>query len=265
MENLSSKINSISCGSNILITNDMQRKIYYTINEEEYPIKITVSLPYAARPVISNEIIESNSGFVNGFKVVKTANGEYAYIRESDGILLPYRYDIASDFNQYGFAMVAKDGNATWINKSFQCLSKNGKMVEEDMEGKYSKYRKFEGFQQVYNFSTGAYPLSRVYEGRDGRANSFYFSPEGKRKEFYKFDGSFNHFFPISTFGNTDFKDKDYIISENGIIFAKGYFCSLKYVLDFCKQNGTVSAIFETADECYVKEKEKARTLKPQK
>ena len=263
MKNLSSKINSISCGSNIFITNDFKREIYYTINEEEtQPIKITIRLPYSNRPETSNEIIDSDSEFVNGFKVVKTANGEYGYIRQSDSVLLPYRYDIASDFNQYGFAMVAKDGNTTWINKNFQYLSKDGEMVNEDIEDKYYKYRKFEGFQKICKFSTGNYPLSRIYEGRNRCGHSFYFSTEGKRKEFYKFDGSFDYEFTFSSFGNTDFGDRDYIIGGNGILFAKGYYCPLKYVLEFCEQNGIVSAIYENADKVFTN-KGQQKVLKP--
>ena len=68
-------------------------------------------------------IIDSNENFVNGFKVVKTANGEYAYIRESDNSLLPFRYDIAFDFNEFGFAIVGKDGSVSWINKDFKYLN----------------------------------------------------------------------------------------------------------------------------------------------
>lgn len=46
MVNLSSKINSISCDSNIFITSDFKRTVYYTVNEKENPIRITVKLPY---------------------------------------------------------------------------------------------------------------------------------------------------------------------------------------------------------------------------
>ena len=56
------------------------------------------------------EIIDNSNDFVNGFKVVQTSNGEYAYVRQSDFQLLPFRYDVASDFNEYGFAMVGKKG-----------------------------------------------------------------------------------------------------------------------------------------------------------
>lgn len=263
MEKLSSKINSISCGTPVFLNNDF-RRIHYTINEKEkQPIRITIKLPYYTRPEISNEIISSNSEFINGFKVVQTANGEYAYIRESDGALLPYRYDIASDFNQYGFAMVAKDGIATWINKNFQYLSRSGKMVDENMKDKYYDYRNPDGFQGIYEFSSGNYPLSRVYEENNEYRNTFYFSVEGKRKEFYLFDGSFDHSFTFNSFINSDFGDKDYIIDERGILFAKGYYCPFKYVLEFCEQNGVVSAIYENADKCFTEEKRQVKILKP--
>ncbi len=264
MENLSSKINSISCGSYVFETQDFKREVYYTINEdEENSVHLTIRLPYSTRPESSNEIIESSGSFINGFKVVQTANKEYAYIREEDGVLLPYRYDVASDFNEYGFAMVAKDGNANWINSQFQYLSKNGDMVDEQLEDKYYKYKKFEGFQKIHKFSRGKYPLSRVYEGRNRYANSFYFSTEGKIKEFYEFDGSFDHLFTHSFFGNVDFGDKDYIVGGNGILFAKGYYCPLEYVLEFFEQNGLVSKLYENADKCFNEEKVQVKVLKP--
>lgn len=136
MEKIISRLNeihNISCGSNIFVAQDWKRKIDYTINDKEnHSMKIRVSLPYNTRPKISDEIVSADSEFINGFKVVQTANGEFAYIRESDGLLLPYRYDIATRFNQYGFAMVAKDGDATWINTSFQYLSSKGEMKTEE-------------------------------------------------------------------------------------------------------------------------------------
>lgn len=262
MVNLSSKINSISCDSNIFITSDFKRTVYYTVNEKENPIRITVKLPYFTRPEISDEIINSESEFVNGFKVVQTANGEYAYIREYDGVLLPYRYDIASDFNDYGFAMVAKDGNTTWINKNFQYLSKNGDMIDENLDDELYKYHKFEGFQKVYKFSTGKYPLSLVYDGRNRYAYSFYFSTEGKRKEFYQFDGSFNYEYTFDSFGSVDFGDKDYIMIGQGILFSKGYYCPLKYFFELCEKKGIISNIFENIDTSFNKEKVKIKTKK---
>ena len=99
MEKLPEKINSIIRSSAILVTKGV-RHIYYEINEkEETRTGIHVELPEYWRPKKSDEIVDDSNNFVNGFKVVKTANGEYAYVREADNSLLPFRYDIAFDFN----------------------------------------------------------------------------------------------------------------------------------------------------------------------
>ena len=266
MRKLPSKINSISCYKSDLPYDFQTRPITYIINDGEEELEIiSIKLPPTARPEVSNEIVSLNDKFVNGFKIVETANGEYAYIRESDGVLLPYRYDIATDFNDYGFAMVAKDGNASWINKNFRYFSRDGEMVVENIEDRYYKYSEFKGFQKIYKFSTGNYPLSKVYDGRGRGEIVFYFSTEGKIKEFYQFDGSFDYEFPVVSLASKDFGDKDYIINGYGIFFAKGYYFPLKYVLEFCEQNGIINTIYENADKCFNEEKGKTKILKPQK
>lgn len=253
MENLFNKITGISCHDSILITRGMQRQINYIINQgEKEKTSITVNLPYSTRPKVSHKIINSSNKFINGFKVVQTANLEYAFVRESDGLLLPYRYDIVSDFNKHGYAMVGKDGNVTWINRDFQYLDRNGKMITESIEDKHSKYDKFGGFQEVNEFSTGNHPLSRVYEGKNNRGKSFYFSPDGTIKRFYPFDGTLETRYAFSSFAaNTfkDFEDKDYIINKNGILLAKGYYCSIDYILNCYEQNISIAEICEKANQ----------------
>lgn len=145
------KINSISRSSGILIDSKHKRNICYDINEkEETRTAVHVVLPNFGRPKISEEIVDDSNNFINGFKVVKTASEEYAYIRQSDSRLLPFRYDVASDFNEYGFAMVGKDGSVSWIDTDFRYLDVNGKMVVEDLD---KDYIKFNGWQEVSNFS----------------------------------------------------------------------------------------------------------------
>ncbi len=61
--------------------------------------------------------------FVNGFMLVQMNTGKFGYIRKSDGQLLPYRFAIASNFNELGFAVVGTLSGVTWINKNFCYLS----------------------------------------------------------------------------------------------------------------------------------------------
>ena len=55
-------------------------------------------------------------------------------LSEKDNILLPYRYDIATDFNEYGFAMIGKNGKVSWIDKKFNYLNIEGKIEKEGNE-----------------------------------------------------------------------------------------------------------------------------------
>ena len=123
MNELPKKITSIK-GSRIF-TQDEIVKVGYTLNEEQADeTYIRVELPYYygvyLRHPKSLEIIDDSRDFVNGYKVVQTANKEYAYVREEDNKLLPYRYDIATDFNEYGYAMVGKDARVSWIDRDFR-------------------------------------------------------------------------------------------------------------------------------------------------
>jgi len=247
MKKMLKNINNISCSNCIFLTENYERNIHYEINEnEEELITINVKLPRATRPEKTDEIVAQSESFVNGFKTVVTKNGEYAYVREEDGKLLPYRYDIAADFNELGYAMVGKDGNASWINKNFQYLSKDGELIDEDLE---DPYRKFDGFQKVFNFNRGQYPLSRVHEGRSHFAKTYFFSPEGKIQEFYQFDGQISTFNSWSGSCDIDFNDRDYLITNEGIFFAKGYFCPTSYIFEYCEKNGTISEILKNADK----------------
>ena len=93
-------------------------KYGYVINEDkDGELYMPIELPYYygvyLRPPASFDIIDDSREFVNGFKVVQTANLEYAYVREADNKLLPYRYDIATDFNEYGYAIVGKDARVS--------------------------------------------------------------------------------------------------------------------------------------------------------
>lgn len=248
------KINSIIRSSAILVSRG-KRYICYEINRDEKgSMSINVILPSSGRPEISTEIVDDNNTFINGYKVVQTSNGEYAYIRQSDFQLLPFRYDIASDFNEYGFAMVGKEGSVSWIDTSFRYLNLKGDMVEEDFNISYG-YAKFNGWQGISDFSKGNIPLSQVYDGRNAYERVSYFGVDGKFKEFYEYNGKIVDSFPISSFRQgTLFDENGWAMAEGNMLFSRGYYLSHKDLIEICKQKGFITLISEDADKCFDKE-----------
>ena len=213
------------------------RAIGYILNfgsDSERDITIKIPTMYT-RPKLSEAIIDANNEFVNGFKRVQLSNGEYGYIRESDNALLPFRYDIAFDFNEYGFAMVGKGGVVSWIDSSFRHLNSFGKMVNDSS----NCWSEEDGWLSIDDFSKGKNPLSHVY----GHLNS-YFSTDGKLKKFYCYDGKtiLNHGDEQFPFG-TSFNEFDYAISNGYVLFARGYYMTYLDVIKFCQQYGALDAL----------------------
>ena len=208
MKKLPKEIKSIK-GSRIF-TQDEIVKVGYTLNEEQADeTYIRVELPYYygvyLRHPKSLEIIDDSRDFVNGYKVVQTANKEYAYVKEEGNTLLPFRYDIATDFNEYGYAMVGKDGKVSWIDKNFKYLNSKYEMVNEDSS-------KFNGFLSVSDFSKGEHPLSKVCScSYDWNKKTSYFGVDGKIKEFSRYDGKIirdNDSIKNFSYYSEDFNDK---------------------------------------------------------
>ena len=230
------------------------RNIGYTINKgEDTETNIYACLPKYYRPAKTNFIAEYNSPFKNGFKVVKMANEEYAYIRESDQTLMPFRYDIAFNFNEYGFAMVGKEGNVSWIDKNFNYLNSMGEMVRENLE---EEFIRFDGWKGVKEFSKGDIPLSQVYDNKNTYGRMSYFGIDGKIKDFYQYNGQINYSFPKTTFMNgTSFDEKGYAKADNNILFAKGYYISYEDLIKICMEKGFIDNIGIDVDECFDKRK----------
>lgn len=239
------KINSIASASTTLIDPEQHRRVAYQINQNRENL-ITTVLPYFGRPEISTEIVASSKHFVNGFKVVQTSNGEFAYIRQSDSQLLPFRYDVASDFNEYGFAMVGKDASVSWIDTTFRYLNQNGEMTEETLDDEYSK---FNGWQEISNFSRGTTPLSQVYDVRTSRGIVAYFGVNGKLKDFYQYNGKMDAKFPKRTFNNgTVFDEFGHAMADGTLLFAKGYYITYEDLIKICNQKGFIGAIEDDAE-----------------
>lgn len=228
----------------------------YILNEgTDKEVRVNVLLPYYSRPDISFDIIDDSRGFVNGFKVAQLDNKEYAYVKEEGNTLLPFRYDIATDFNEYGYAMVGKDGKVSWIDKNFKYLNSKYEMVNEDSS-------KFNGFLSVSDFSKGEHPLSKICScSYDWNKKTSYFGVDGKIKEFSRYDGKIirdNDSIKNFSYYSEDFNDKGYATANNDwlILLSSGYYLSVKDLIKICEEKGfldTISSRIEKQEEAYNK------------
>ena len=237
----------------------------YVINEGEED-----ELDYYAEKEISslkitNEIVEENEEFVNGFKVVKFANGQYGYIRESDNKLLPYRYDLAFDFNEYGYAMVGRNGTVTWINKDFYYYKRGG-MTEDAIYKNHSDGTYFvgwmEGRSKIEEFSKGSIPLSRIWVDLD---MCVYFGIDGKVLSFKRYGQDNNERCYENTFrygskfdGNGLASAKGTSLAKNSgvLLFAEGFYLDFDKLSSLAIKKGFIDSIRDELKE------ENSKTLK---
>ena len=217
---------------------------------------------WIVRPDFSDVIVEEED-FVEGFKRVRLENGEYGYIREIDGTLLPYRFDIASDFNEYGFAMVGKGCEVAWIDKAFNYLNMLGHLtpcphgykrisMEHGIYG-YTNSFSEHGWTAIADFSDGEYPLSLMLKKMPSGPYTSYMTKEGSLQKFYDYDGaireSYHTMFGIENYPKDMSIEKESFDSDGtkvlatGILYARGYFCSLKNILELGENGAMVHEI----------------------
>lgn len=255
MSDLPKEIISIKGSVYSFVDKGTERYAYILNEGTDKEVRVNVLLPYYSRPDISFDIIDDSRGFVNGFKVVQLDNKEYAYVKEEGNTLLPFRYDVATDFNEYGYAMVGKDGKVSWIDKNFKYLNSKYEMVNEDSS-------KFNGFLSVSDFSKGEHPLSKVCScSYDWNKKTSYFGVDGKIKEFSRYDGKIirdNDSIKNFSYYSEDFNDKGYATANNDwlILLSSGYYLSVKDLIKICEEKGfldTISSRIEKQEEAYNK------------
>ena len=261
MDDWTSTVKSIHCNNH---HNDEYSWYEYVMNKGEKSEfwVYTGRLPLNGRPERSDIIIsQATSNFINGFLVVKTANGEYGYVRESDSVLLPYRYDVAFNFNDYGYAMVARDGSASWIDKNFNIL-KEDKLVS-DKPGS-----KLDAWFSISNFSKSETPLSRVYKfNTSGALGALtkYFGTDGKIKIFYKYDGKIRKTYDTDHFyDSSEFDEKGHAIGPLLFLFDKGFYVYKDDFFNLAVKGEEVDTICAEAYKFFEKEPKKLE-LKPSK
>ena len=237
-------VNSIVCGDIVKIDQKTEAVCYKINSDNGVKTNVFAYLPKYNKKSTLSEIVMENDEFVNGFKVVKLANDSYSYIRESDNKLMPYQYDVAFNFNEYGFAMVGKDGSVSWINKDFKYLNYKGIMVEEEN----NNWNNFDGWQGINNFSNGDNPLSRVFCGKEEYGRTAYFTPNGDIKKFYQYNGNIsNNLYRDVFFSGTDFNNSPYALADNYILDVNG-FCILKEdIIKLSLKEGFIDFLFDDA------------------
>ncbi len=226
----------------------------YFINrqsEEEDEVRFTTP-KYESYMGKSTDTIVAEEDFVNGFKVVTLENGQFGYVRESDNVLLPNRYDIAFNFNQYGLAMVGRRNGVTWIDKNFNYQSiPFEEMVEDEVEDEYSLW------QTIYDFSEGKTPLSlmeingsREYREEIGgyydRSKCAYLTTDGTKMKFRKVDEDgvedyyyatkFSYGQPFRKNGITKAISTMYGENNNYILIDEGYYINVDTFVDLLEK-----------------------------
>lgn len=160
----------------------------------------------------SDEIVLEDANFVNGFKRVQFRDNTFGYKNEK-GDILPYRFCIASNFNEYGFAMVGRSLGVTWINDRFETLvvdndgnhwtpltTKRDDLFcfDPSVEFPYAE----ESFIALDKFSNSNRASSQVFSAIAG---VFYIDKEGKLITFKEYGGTEDDF--ATMFDMHDIKD----------------------------------------------------------
>lgn len=206
-----------------------------------------------------NKKIAEESEFINGYKLVKLANGFYGYIRESDNKLMEHLFNIATDFNEYGYAMVGRNDSVTWINKDFYYLSDDG-WVEDQVyydsnNDWFNGY--LDGMYSVDKFSNSDVPISRT--GRNSEA-CFYIGTDGKTIKFKALneEDTVRHS-TIVKYG-TPFNEYGYATSkglgfsnDNYFLFQEGYYMGFDDFVKYSLDSGLIDSIHKDVSKKYIK------------
>lgn len=196
---------------------DIHSTFYY---EDEEGIKRKLATSTSVRE--SKEVTVAFVGEeVNGFRRIVFSNGRYGF-QDASGKIAPYSFNIASDFNELGLAMVGTLEGATWINTQFQKLTMRGTWTF--MEDKFADIP-----SQVTGFVAG---LSRAVYSRRSKRDTIFINESGRKVEFVddtkkvpvEYEDAYN--------GGDGFTEEGYRITSKGVFFASGVFKSFEEIVN---------------------------------
>ncbi len=202
-------------------------------------------------------IIDDSRSFVQGYKLVAMKDGSFAYVRESDGVLLPYRFDIASDFNECGFAMVGFRGSVTWINTHFEYLGGHVWYSMDSMDAFDEAPWKGVG---DFSGSKDAKVSPMVYPIFGGTSNLLtYLNVDGEFQKFKQYDGNISEeckeMFAIPQKkvmfrGIKDYDMSQFAFDDNGrlqiedcIYFSRGFYVTIHDLIKISRERGWLQSI----------------------
>ena len=217
----------------------------YKINGKEVKIYYDDELDYMKYIKSGKTITDEGNEFVNGFKIVKTKNCQALYVKEENNLIIPYIFDIATNFNEYGLAMVAKDNKVSWINKDFKYITKDGTTTDIPTIGK------FNGWDSITCFSEGELKVSKCVTNG---INAF-MDTDMKLKEFYNYNNPKEK--PDKWFGleTKEFNSEGYAVAQNGkkdikLLLSNGYYIDgKKLVENFILEKGLLEECITDAIE----------------
>lgn len=232
-------------------------------------------------------VIDDTNNFVNGYKVVELSNHKFGYIKEETNELMPFYFEVALNFNDYGLAMIGKRSSVAWIDKNFGYIEIGGGFCKPPITLTIEKIctylnheMGFKSFSRVCNFSGNQVPLSmvsnsHVYDNdfppikNEPFYNAAYVDVNGMFKEFTYYDGKFKSYADTAFSTGTSFNELGYALASsmdivgedanqqmvsdiNGhyILFDNGIYCNMETYQKLCiEHGGTISSIKENLEK----------------
>ncbi len=198
----------------------------------------------------------SSDGFHFGYRLVRFVDGTFGYVKKGNGEeveeVCPFKFDIASEFNVHGLAMIGKNGCVNWIDHNFEYLSLSGNKISCKNVLRENVLRGGE-WEFLSDFPKGSDPLSTMFTSRFHKEGKVvYLKSDGSIQVFRRFDGNIldeqQSVFGPGNFARRElsFRDKGFIwfgpegykVLQDKILFAKGYYSTLEDVLQIASKSG---------------------------
>lgn len=192
-------------------------------------------------------ILDEEIDYINGFRRVLFSDCTYGYREESTGELIPYKFNLATNFNENGIAIVAIDSGVTLLTNDFKILYKNGKYFK--MGGFSSHFSmpipiKVDSISSQYItythcISSGINELEALFLDKTGGSIAFR-SLTGANSERIVFRKACKR--TLLTENECSIFDSGFIIYGDYIILSSGYYITLS---ELCKLPEVVDSIRE--------------------